>query len=80
MTINNIYKKLSKRVVESLQISTGGGKDAKDSDKPREAENFDKLDASEHMAKLQLEFIRDKLDALKELVKECAPFVSKPLR
>ena len=52
MTINNIYRKLSKRVVESLQISTGGGKDAKEDDKPKEAENFDKLESSEHMAKL----------------------------
>jgi len=80
MTINNIYKTLSARVVESLIISSGSGKDSKEDDKPRPAENFDALDKSEAMAKLQLEFIRDKLDALKDLVKEIAPDVSKPLR
>ena len=80
MTINNIYKTLSARVVESLIISSGSGKDSKEDDKPKPAENFDALDKSESMAKLQLEFIRDKLDALKDLVKEIAPDVSKPLR
>ena len=80
MTINNIYKTLLRRVVESLQISSGTTKDAKEDDKPQPAENFDAHEKSEHMAKLQLEFIRDKLDALKDLVKEIAPEVSKPLR
>ena len=32
------------------------------------------------MARLQLEFIRDKLEALKELAECMAPEVSKPLR
>ena len=45
-------------------MSSGVGKDAKDNDKPSEADNFDKQEASEKMAKLQLEFIRDKLEAL----------------
>jgi len=41
MTINNLYKTLTIRVVENLQMSTGGGKDQKEDDKPSPADNFD---------------------------------------
>jgi len=80
MTINSIYIKLSRHVVEPLQISMGSGKDSKEDDKPVPADNFDHQERSERNAKMQLEFIRDKLEALGELTKVVGPIVAKPLK
>ena len=63
MTIDAIYKKLQKKVVEPLQISSASFKDD-DEEKAREAIDFDHPEASEKLAKVQLAFILDKLVAL----------------
>lgn len=69
MTINNIFKKLETRVIEDLRLQQTKAADQNgDKDVACEATNFDYQATSEKMALLQLNFIKDKLEALHELV------------
>ena len=80
MTINNIFLNLENKVIPDLRLQAVASKDGNDKDSATEAVNFDDQNKSEKMAMLQLDFIKDKLEALHELVQACRPVVTNGLK